>query len=69
MVPEWFPCLALIIKRETLALSQIAENTISEGLIEDWLKCQILVNIVETNKNKQINGHVIHTGFDLLYRI
>jgi len=35
MVPEWFPCLALIIKRETLALSQIAENTISEGLIED----------------------------------
>ena len=34
---QWFPCLALNMLRETLALSEIANsnNTIFEGLIED----------------------------------
>ena len=38
---QWFPCLALNIQRETLALSQkaiVCNNTIFQGLIEDWLK-------------------------------
>ena len=37
---QWFPCLALNIKRETLALSKLSKlpnskNTIFEGLMED----------------------------------
>jgi len=49
---QWFPCLALNIKRETLALSKFSikitncKSTIFEGLMKDWL-CQI--SIVETN--------------------
>ena len=52
----WFPCLAVNIKRGTLALSTFSNSkkNIFEGLMEDWI-CQIssLVKYRRNKTNKQ----------------
>ena len=61
---QWFPCLALNIKRETAWLflkkqKANSNNTIFEGLMEDWL----LLNIVET----KINTSLLVSPFDCFW--